>query len=701
MIQMTSSKRHFRRSLFVVVTLVSLTACSDGLEPREGALDTNGDSESDGSDLVVDTSSPDTTNDGSVDGADDGLDTSTSTDNPNCDPLVPTVCALPFPSTRWLEEDDSRTTGYRIAFGPETLPMSSTSKHVDGAPYARMDGFGVGSFAVAHFPQLDPSELPNETEVAASLEPDADIVLFEVGDDGGLTRIPYFAEVDLRTPKLERRALMVRPAVVLKPATRYIIAMRDLPSRDGGLVEPSAAFRQLRDGESEGTAVEDRQAHFDEIFDMLESAGVERGELQIAWDWWTASDDAIHGPMLTMRDEALEAVGESGPPLEIIEIEALQDHPDIAYEVVAEMTVPHYLVRDDIPGADEAWSLNFDRTWTPHRVPDDRKAELRVRIPHSALDGTPHAVVLHGHGLNGTNEQIRQGWFGELANQENFIIAGVNMLGMTDADEDVITGIIVDLSFFPRMIDRLHQGMLEHLLAMRALRSGFDQLPEIADLGLVIDRENLWYNGISQGGIYGGTIMALATDFTRGQLGVPGINYSLLISRSVDFEPFFAVLEFTYRDPVERWMMFSVIQTLWDQVDPVSHMRHISHDPLPNTPAHRVLLGPAVGDYQVSVMSNEILARSELGIPLMQPWGRELDLVDPVDYPHDGSGIVLWDFGNPWAPPGPVTHEDEIGDPHEWPRRTDAHNEQMMHFFRTGEIIDVCDGSSCEFPPRE
>jgi hypothetical protein len=36
-----------------------------------------------------------------------------------------------------------------------------------------------------------------------------------------------------------------------------------------------------------------------------------------------------------------------------------------------------------------------------------------------------------------------------------------------------------------------------------------------------------------------------------------------------------------------------------------------------------------------------------------------------------------------------------VGDPHEKPRRLDAHNQQMVTFFRTGQIIDVCGGDGC------
>ena len=85
----------------------------------------------------------------------------------------------------------------------------------------------------------------------------------------------------------------------------------------------------------------------------------------------------------------------------------------------------------------------------------------------------------------------------------------------------------------------------------------------------------------------------------------------------------------------------------------------------------------------VSVLANYDRERS--------PWG-----VTEVPYPLAGSGIVLWDFGNPWGPRGnkpPVP--TELGDPHDLPRRLATHSDQMMEFLRTGTIVDVCGGDGC------
>jgi hypothetical protein len=82
-------------------------------------------------------------------------------------------------------------------------------------------------------------------------------------------------------------------------------------------------------------------------------------------------------------------------------------------------------------------------------------------------------------------------------------------------------------------------------------------------------------------------------------------------------------------------------------------------------------------------------------VPILAGYARDVPLVTPVPYPQTGSGIVLYGFGNPWPRPGNHPPMDDVGDPHGKPRELAWHNEQMFHFFRTGEIEDVCGGDGC------
>ena len=116
------------------------------------------------------------------------------------------------------------------------------------------------------------------------------------------------------------------------------------------------------------------------------------------------------------------------------------------------------------------------------------------------------------------------------------------------------------------------------------------------------------------------------------------MNYSLLVTRSVDFDPFGAVLERSYPDRLQRPLLLSLIQTLWDRGEPNGYAWHMTDDPLPNTPPHKVLQILSFGDHQVANVATEVEARTigshirrrrrpRAGTPTSRP------TTDPADRP--------------------------------------------------------------------
>ena len=256
------------------------------------------------------------------------------------------------------------------------------------------------------------------------------------------------------------------------------------------------------------------------------------------------------------------------------------------------------------------------------------------------------------------------------------------------------------MTTFATLPDKLHQGMIEYVLLQRAMREQFADLPEVKAAKITVDKTRMHYYGNSQGGIFGGTVVALSTDIVRGAVGVVGNNYSTLLQRSADFETFFALIRGFYVDTRDQIVLLSAIQLLWDSVDSVTHYAHMTSHPHANTPAHAVLADIAVGDHQVAPITMEIAARSAVDLKLMTNWGRDLFQVTPQTYPYTGSGVVSWNCGIDWALPGNVPNKTGK-DPHECPRRAKAHMDQMAHFFDTGEIIDECGGKPCVVPADE
>jgi hypothetical protein len=227
-----------------------------------------------------------------------------------------------------------------------------------------------------------------------------------------------------------------------------------------------------------------------------------------------------------------------------------------------------------------------------------------------------------------------------------------------------------------------------------------------ADGRPLIDTSHLFYDGNSQGGIMGGALTPYAPDYTRAVLGVPAMNYSVLLPRSVDFDTYALVLYPAYPDQLERPLALDLAQLLWDRGEADGVARHMTNDPLPDTPRHTVLMQTAFGDHQVSNFQADVEART-IGARIHQPAvtpGRPLELrpfwgiPEIVHYPYKGSAIVYWDSGPESNGPNPLRNVPNRSgrDPHEDPRATAAARVQKSAFLQPdGAVVDVCGGRPC------
>ncbi|MBP47359.1 MAG: hypothetical protein CMH53_05425 [Myxococcales bacterium] len=644
------------------------------------------------------------------------VETLTSQDpSVGCDGLDPSHCLLPFPSDKFLIPQPESPTGYRLQLDRSGMPTNNEGVQMDPSAWNRMDGYGIGWAIMAMFPDVDLSDLPSESDPSSSMDPDAAIVLIEMGPkDQAPTRVPYFVELDddVDAKSAEQRVLMIRPLVIPKESTRYAVAFRGLKRTSGTEFAPSMVYKRLRDQQTKGTWIESRQKRFDEMFTQLEAVGVTRSKTQLAWWWTTSSGEALHGDMLAIRDQGLKTMGAKGPEFKVSKIQVFStaDNGDIAIDVEGTFSVPHFMTPVMV-GEQQAYRMARNASGAPIQK-GWRQADFWLRIPHSALSGGPVGLLQYGHGLLGRGNQVKSGHIASILEQQRRLGFACNWSGMANEDYKAITQMIFEFSDFPILSERLHQGMLEQLALARGLQGRLDEISTAIDdklsqadretlglsepLKLTYDNERLHYTGDSQGGIYGLTYVSLSQDVTRAVLGVPGQNYSLLLRRSVDFVPYFLVMRASYTQVVERALLLQLGQILWDQMDPISYYQHLSAQPFPNTPAHQVILGSAKGDWQVALLTNEITARTTAcDVRLMKGYGKPLWGVEATSYPHTGSALVNWDYGNPWPPPGPQPPYDSLGDPHGKPRKDPRYIKQMLHFFATGEVIDVCGGQPC------
>ncbi|MCC6558281.1 MAG: hypothetical protein IT372_35510, partial [Polyangiaceae bacterium] len=604
----------------------------------------------------------------------------------DCDPMVPTACGYPFPSSIYLVADPTTPTGKRVHFGATTLPTyGQDGARVDRSWWDRSDGFSAGQAPMTHMPGATAAGLPTQDDIERSITGDSPTVLLDA-DTGEL--VPHFSEIDMSAKHDEARALMIRPVVRLKDATRYIVAIRRVVDASGAEIAPSPVFQALRDAaDHDDPSVRLRRALYDDIFARLEAAGIERGGLQIAWDYVTASRENNTRWLLHMRDDALAAVGDEGPEYTIVSVEE-NPNQHIRRRILGKMNVPLYL---DDPGP--GGRLVFGEDGLPVRT-GTAEYEFLVHIPNSAANGTPGALLQNGHGLLGTKNEGRNGYLAQLADMKGYVAFSVDLVGMAEDDElTVTTAIAGDIGGFQISIDRQHQGILNSLLAMRMMKGRFWRDPLVQFNGKsAIDPTHCYYRGDSQGGIFGTTYMALTTDVTRGLLGEPGMPYNLLLNRSTDFTPFFLLLRGAYKNDLNIQLGLGLIQMLWDRTEPSGYAPYIHGDTLPNTPSHDVLLHVAIGDYQVTPLGAHIIARA-VGAKNLSPVNRSVWGIDERSGPFYGSGMVEFDFGLPESPKTNTPPEGpEDDDPHDKVRVLEAARAQTDTFLRTGEVRPYCDG---------
>jgi hypothetical protein len=598
-----------------------------------------------------------------------------------CDPLVPQVCAYPFPNNVFTRSDETAPTGRRLELAPETMLADKQDMPADPSRWNVADGFSPGGSILAFLPGATDEGLALADRIERSLEDDSPTVILDAATG---ERVLHLAEIDHSTPEIERRALILTPGRRLAPASRYIVAVRGLVDADGEPVAPSPAFAALRDrSPSNEPSVEARRPLYTDIFARLEDAGVARGDLQLAWDFTTSSVENLTGDLLHMRDEALAS---PDPPLTIDVVDTAFD-PRIAYRLEGRIEVPWYLTEPEWPGV-----LARGVDGRPERV-EAREIEVEILIPTAALDG-PLPILQYGHGVLGGKEQIESEHLLEFIDAYGYVLFAVDWIGLAAEDQAPIAfslseGWIDDLAI---TMDRLHQGTLHQLVAMRAMATAFAQDPVF---GGMVDPDRRHYWGISQGGILGGVYMGATTDVQRGVLEVPGQPYQLLLLRSQEFEFFFEIMRSSWHDPREVLLGLSLVQLLWDRVEPTGWTAHVRDDTLPGTPAHDVLVRAARGDHLVTTLGAHVMART-MGLPQLDTGLGASPGLALREGPIEGSAYAEFDFG---LPPDPVCNVPQplCEDPHGKLRPLPEAREQLDRFFRTGVVENTCDGA-CSFP---
>jgi hypothetical protein len=673
-----------------------------------------------------------------------------------CDPIDPTVCLLPFPNDYFTVRDDTTATGRRVALSPLAMPRNVAGVPIDPTDYNRNDGFSPGSLIVTRVPGLDtPAALAATnpvglTDLGRYADADAPVVVIDAASGA---RHPVWVEIDRsedlngNPPPPDKTVLMIHPSVNFAEGHRYIVALRFLKNTSGQTLHARKAFAAF----ANGTGEEKRQRHFDrQVFPQLAAAGIARSDLYLAWDFTVASQKNLSRRMLHIRDAAFKELGDTNladltiqgasPKFVVDSItQSLPCQPEIdidippvscnqgsldarlARRVQGRILVPCFLNLPGCPPGSKFLYNGTGATALPIRIPGNVQAASFVcNIPKGALTGKTYRPSLYGHGLLGSADEVNSGKLYDLGGDPyGLMFCATDWSGMSSEDLANDVALLAELGRFSTLADRGQQGMLNFMFLGRAMihPSGFcaDAAFQIGG-HCVIDTSRLYYNGGSQGGIMGGSLTAVAPDFTRAHLGVPGMNYSTLLQRSTDFDTYALILYRAYPRQIDRQLILSLIQMLWDRAESDGYAHHMTTHPYKNTPAHEVLMTPAFGDHQVTNWATDVMMRT-VGVSIRTPevdpgrhpaganayWG----IPTIGSYPFAGSAAVIGEIGplrveggrtKGTTPPPLINIPNTAGvDPHgpDWSETPDGYLAISSFLSPLGMLVAVCGDHPC------
>ena len=696
-----------------------------------------------------------------------------------CDFMDPALCLQPWPNDYFTKDDPSTDTGRRLNLNVNSTPANVHGVHLDPTDINRADGFSPGNLITVKLPQVETQAAFDNTgfvpinDLRRYSEPAQPVVVIDAASG---QRQPVWAELDANpnhySPGDTRDVnLIIRAARNFEEGDRYVVALRGLRDAQNGPLDPPMPFRVYRDRLiTQDPAIEDRRPHMEDLISTLQGDGIPRANLYMTWDFTVASEHSLAGRALAVRDDALHQLGDESPGNGTIDGNAPTFHitnvendpgdlPANTLRLIdGELTdIPCYLDNGDChPGGTFDFQSNGDVDASPSGTADDLDAgttgvRFECVVPNSAVTGTdvnPTQSGIFGHGLLGDFTQVDDmiRFTPSEANVSNTTWCATNWAGFSSDDIATVISVLGDVSNFPKLSDRMVQGFVNMIYLGRAMMhpDGFDTDPAFQfdpdgaggdDPVPVLDpAQRLYWEGISQGAIMGGALTALEPDLTQSVLNVVGMNYSLLLRRSSDSAQYFELpglgLYDNYPNQLERPLLLSLMQLLWDRGEANGYAHHMTDDPLPNTPSHNVLLQLAYGDHQVTNYAAEVEARTigaRVETPALDP-GRHWDAnpfldIPPISsYPFSGPAAMVYYDGGPIGFDGNQDCTDENGnpqhgtappplvelppnpvsvygcDPHQYPRRSVDGVAHEASWLQPNGFIDQCEISGTPRP---
>lgn len=610
---------------------------------------------------------------------------------PGCDNLNPHHCLLPFPSDAFLVEDETTRTGLRVHYPTGSIPSSGSTNPVEIPRINQIDGMSTSTQIMTTFdtvPNLD--GVAYQYDIGTSMQPDHATIIWNADDNHA---VAHWVELDARAQDGEQTIVHLRTASALEHDTKYIVVIRGLSDQQGDLIEPSAAMRSLiGDTITDAADVEDRRLEYTSYIQVAENQmGVDRNTIQALWSFHTSSVESVIGPVLSMRDDALERIGEGIGCTVVTTEDNYREDGMIYRRVKGTFTAPQYLIDDRAPTL-----LSRDSDYNPVFV-ENREVPFTLIIPMSLYNSSnPGPLTVFGHGFLGTGEGHVSGGLREWGEIYETALIATDFYGWSSDDRDGISMGIMNGYYFTHQSDRLQQAMVNHVVMIKTFKGICADIPSMKDETgrLLVNTSEVYYTGYSLGGNRGPSLLGLSPDVTRGALWVGGAGFSHQIERCTQYDQFDDLMESSigYTSQLDRAVVISLVQSLWDATD-TNTWTTLSNGWEDRVDPFEMLYIGSIGDLQISNISTSRALRnagaSILASSAILPYG--LPVADGGENTTGNVG-VYFDGGFSHAPEVNLLGQ-EPHPAHNWVAGVEAAHQMAFEYLFNGFVEDRCAGS--------
>ncbi len=602
---------------------------------------------------------------------------------PGGNPLVPEFAALPFPSDFYLEKDSKTASGYRVSFSEKALPTALKPKI-----FAHADGFSRIPSILAYLPGgFDTKSLPSPDDGALTVGADSPAYLVKAGT---WEKVPLLIEIDMTAAKDDERALIMRPLVLLDEKSQYVVLVRDkLKDAKGVAHKAGAAFAALRDGvKTTDKDVEKMREDFKQVNGAIKALSLKPAEVVLGWTFRTRSDKQVTDKLVAMqRAMAAATLGKHT----IVSDKVEKSGSKTNRQVIVSIKTPNYVGTDG--------TVKLDASGKAVQQ-GERDVKFGLTVPSTVTEARP--LVLYGHGFLGSWNQGTRGTWNDIATKHKYVTAGTKMGVHEDLEKLLMGAISVNPAALEKVVSEVQQSLCNVTYMSRLVRQKLVTEITGKDSGgkavTLIDKDKVYYHGISNGGTFGFVVTATSPEVQRASIIVGGGGLTHFLQRAVQWSEYEKFLKLLYQHPVDLQLMMSLIQILLDPIDSMNYSPYLITKRFSGMKKIPVAVHMAVNDSQVRNLVTEWVVRSAK-IPLITPSAKKIYGLKTITAPKPG-GAPAGTLGAMFVYDEKVTPSPKTNLPpkkdnktHGTVRKLSAYVTHFTTFLDTGKFIQVCDGA--------